>query len=36
VLKAEEPRATVDRFVHALIEQRLDDARRLLHDELVV
>jgi uncharacterized protein len=36
VLKAEEPRATVDRFVHALVEQRLDDARRLLHDELVV
>ena len=33
---AEEPLSTVNRFVTALVEERLDDARDLLHDELVV
>ena len=33
---AQESQDTVDRFVHALVDQRFDDARSLLHDELVV
>lgn len=33
---AEEPKFTVNRFVTALVEERLDDARDLLHHELVV
>jgi uncharacterized protein len=33
---AEEPQMTVNRFVTALVEERLDDARGLLHHELVV
>jgi ketosteroid isomerase-like protein len=33
---AEEPQFTVNRFVTALVEERLDDARDLLHHELVV
>jgi|SRR5271166_2179069 len=32
----EDPQATVDRFVNALVEGRLDDARPLLHDDFVV
>ena len=36
VSTAQESQGTVIRFVHALVEQRLDDARRLLHDDLVV
>jgi uncharacterized protein len=31
-----DPRATVERFVKALVEERLDDARSLLHDDLTV
>jgi limonene-1,2-epoxide hydrolase len=33
---AEESRSTVERFVNALVANRFDDARGLLHDELVV
>jgi uncharacterized protein len=33
---AEDSRATVERFVNALVANRLDDARGLLHDDLVV
>lgn len=33
---ADEPSSTVNSFVQALAEQRLDDARKLLHEDLVV
>jgi uncharacterized protein len=32
----EEPQATVSRFVQAVIEGRIDDARGLLHDDFVL
>jgi uncharacterized protein len=35
-MTSEEAQATVDRFVKALVEERPDDARSLLHDELIV
>ena len=36
VSTAQESQDTVIKFVQALVEQRLDDARSLLHDDLVV
>ena len=35
-VRTERPESTVNRFVTALAEKRFDDARGLLHDELVV
>lgn len=36
MVTTEEPRATVSRFVKAIVAERLDEARSLLHDEFVV
>jgi uncharacterized protein len=36
LMTTEEAQATVGRFVKAIVEERLDDARSLLHDEFVV
>jgi ketosteroid isomerase-like protein len=33
--RPEKALATVERFMHAIVEERLDDARSLLHDEFV-
>jgi ketosteroid isomerase-like protein len=35
VATIEEPQATVSRFMEAIVEERLDDAGSLLHDEFV-
>src|SRR5712672_3357167 len=34
-MATDEPQATVSRFMKAIVEGRLDDARSLLHDEFV-
>jgi uncharacterized protein len=35
-MSVEDAQATVDRFIQAIVEERFDDARSLLHDEFVV
>lgn len=34
-MSVEDPQATVGRFMQAIVEERLDDARSLLHDDFV-
>jgi ketosteroid isomerase-like protein len=34
-MSVEDPQATVRRFMQAIVEERLDDARSLLHDDFV-
>ena len=35
-MSTEDAQATVGRFVQAIVEERFEDARSLLHDEFVV
>jgi hypothetical protein len=35
-MSADDPQATVGRFMQAIVEERFDDARSLLHDDFVV